>query len=66
VCRSFDHFITNNKQLVYKTSPIYEHQVDGTLSSPTTSFAVSAGKAPHGSARLPQVSRLSSPLPDPT
>jgi len=33
VCRSFDHFITSDKQLVYKTSLIYERQVDGALSS---------------------------------
>ena len=32
MCRSFDHFITNNKQLVYKTSLMYERQVDGPLS----------------------------------
>ena len=30
--RSFDHSITNNKQLVYKTSLICERQVDGALS----------------------------------
>jgi len=63
VCRSFDHFITNNKQLVFKTSLFYERQVGGALSSgPTTSFAVSVGKAPQ---RLPQASRLSSSLPVP-
>jgi len=28
VCRSLDHFITNSKQLVYKTSFIYEHRVN--------------------------------------
>jgi len=33
LCRSSDHFIANNKQLVYKTSLIYERQVDGSLSS---------------------------------
>jgi len=32
----------------------------------TTSFAVSVGGAPHGEARLPQVSRMSLPLPAPT
>jgi len=33
VCRSFDHFIANIKQLVYKNSFIYARQVDGALSS---------------------------------
>jgi len=33
---------------------------------PTTSVAVSVGRAPHGEARLPQVSRMSPPLPAPT
>jgi len=33
VCRSFDHFIINNKQLVYKTSLIFERQVHDPLSS---------------------------------
>jgi len=33
VCRSFDHFTTNYEQPLYKTPLIYEHQVDGALSS---------------------------------
>ena len=33
MCRSFDHFITNNKQLAFKTSLFYERRVDGALSS---------------------------------
>ena len=33
MCRSFDHFTTNNEQPLYKTRLIYERQVDGALSS---------------------------------
>ena len=33
MCRSFDHFINNNKRLVYKPSLIFERQVHGPLSS---------------------------------
>ena len=33
MCRSFDYFTANNKQLVYKMSLIYARQVDGALSS---------------------------------
>jgi len=33
VWKSFDHFIANSKQLVYKNSLIYAPQVDGALSS---------------------------------
>jgi len=32
VCRPFDHFTANSKQLVYKISLIYARQVDGALS----------------------------------
>ena len=33
MCRSFDHSITNNKQLLYNTSLTYERRVDGALPS---------------------------------
>ena len=33
MCRSFDYFTANSKQLVYKHSLIYAGQVDGALSS---------------------------------
>jgi len=33
VCRSFDHFIANSRQFVYKNFLIYARQIDGALSS---------------------------------
>jgi len=52
------------------TNPLSSTNARSTIlcppSRPTTSFVVSVGKTPHGEARLPQASRLSSLLPAPT